>query len=495
MLAVLCTLVLASCAPAPPLPLPKARPGPVEPPARRVLPPGFDELAARLRLSVVHIRARKPGVSVRRGQERGGLSADLREFFDRLFGTPEESGPEKSGDVGGPALRGTGTGTGFLLGSRGEILTNHHVVEGAEHIRVRLYDGRWMGSRVIGTDPQTDLALLRVDVRMPLPGAPLGNSNEVRVGEWVLAIGNPFGLEETVTAGILSAKGRALGGGGFSAYLQTDAPIHAGNSGGPLFNLRGEVIGVNTAVVTEATGIGFAIPINWVRRLLPDLRKYGRVRRGWLGISIQDIDPELRRHFRLSLEGGVLVSHVQAKGPAMKAGLRPGDVILSLGALTLKGSEDYGKALERAAIGAATAMEIIRGGKKLRIKVTVRELSDFQEASIQPPRPVALVNPPLGWELRPIAPALAERLGLEDPAGLIVAEVDPESPADHAGVRRGDVIRSVGLQAVRTLEGFREILAGLKGPQISVLIQRGDRHFFTLLDVSARNHKVAQPSF
>jgi serine protease Do len=412
----------------------------------------------------------------------GGLSSDLREFFDRLFGDREEPGPEDPEQAGGSSA--PGNGTGFLIGSKGEILTNHHVVEGADNIRVKLSGGEWLEARVIGADPQTDLALLRIQAERPMPGVWLGNSDRVKVGDWVLAIGNPFGLEETVTAGILSAKGRALKSGDFRGYLQTDAPIHAGNSGGPLFSAQGEVIGVNTAVVTEATGIGFAIPINRVRRMLPDLRKYGRARRGWIGVAIQDVDPGLRRHFKLPGAGGVLITHVQAKGPARVAGLRPGDVILSVGGFRLRGSDDFGRAMERAPIGAQAILEIIHGGKKTRVGVTIRELKNTRPAERKAPGRRRLRHPPLGLELRTLSPNMANRLGLKDPAGLIVSAVDRGSPADRAGVRRGDVIRSVGLQAVRTLRGYREALRSLKKTEILILIQRADRRFFTLLNLS-----------
>ncbi|MBI2882153.1 MAG: trypsin-like peptidase domain-containing protein [Candidatus Tectomicrobia bacterium] len=480
-------LLVGSCAevaPPPPAPPP---PG-VAASSLQGLPPGFADLAVRLRPSVVHVRAWRSGSPPRKGVDEGGLSADLREFFDRLFGTPGESGAEERG-----GLPPGGSGTGFFINAKGEVLTNHHVVEGTESIQVRLYGGEWLDARLVGADPRTDLALLRVKDGRSFPGARLGDSDLVRVGDWVLAIGNPFGLEETVTAGILSAKGRSLGGGDFNDYLQTDAPIHAGNSGGPLFNLQGEVIGVNTAVVKEATGIGFAIPINLVRRLLPDLRGYGRARRGWIGVSVQDLDSDLFRHFGVPPAEGVLITHVQAGGPAAEAGLRPGDVILTLGGSSLGGSEDFGRLLERAAIGAPTDLQLIRGGKRTTVRVTVRELHEATPAPQRPPQPAPLFHPPLGVDLRPLTPAMAGRLGLEDPAGLIVATVDPESPADRAGVKRGDVIRSVGLQAVRTLEGVQEILRGQKGAEILVLIQRGDRRFFTLLNLAPVTARTGKP--
>lgn len=443
------------------------------------LPQGFTKLAARLRPSVVHISSKNAGSSLRSGQKSGGLTTDLRDFFGRFFGSQGESDPIRgSADT---EFRGDGRGTGFLIGNKGEILTNHHVVEGAERIRVRLYKGEWLEARLIGADPRTDLALLKISSEGPWFGAPLGDSLKARVGEWVLAIGNPFGLEETVTAGIISAKGRTLEGSEFSAFLQTDAPIHRGNSGGPLLNLRGEVIGVNTAVVAGAAGIGFAIPINLVRRLLPDLRRFGRVRRGWIGVAIQDIGPKLGRYFKNSEVGGVLVTHVQGKGPAWKAGVRPGDIIVSMGGAELKDTQGFGRVLERARIGIPTELELLRGGKALRVKTTVRELQEPSHIPNIRTNSGQLLYPPLGVLLKPLTPSLVSSMGIDDPAGLLVEKAEPGGPADRAGIRRGDIVRSINMQAVRSERGVQDVLQTLKEKQILFLIQREDRRFFLLL--------------
>jgi len=468
-LCILCGLILTACAPNWPS-----------------SPSGFSGLAAQLRPSVVHIRAHKPGAS----SVGEGLSIDMREFFGRIFEERGERVPGEPEDT--PIASLAGIGTGFLIGTKGEILTNHHVVEGADEIEVRLSEGQWLHAHVTGADPFTDLALLRVDAEKSLAGVQFGDSNKVNVGEWVLAIGNPFGLEETVTAGILSAKGRTLEGSNFNGYLQTDAPIHSGNSGGPLFNLEGKVIGVNTAVVTEASGSGFAIPINLVRELLPDLRKYGRVRRGWIGVSIQDFTPELREYFKVARRGGVLITRVQNKGPAWMAGLRPGDVLLSMGGIPLRQSEDYGRVLKSAPIGVLSDMVILRTGKRMKTGVIVRELKGARSVLTKRPRAVRLRYPPYGLGLRQLSPGLAERMGLSDPAGLIVDVVEPGSPADKAGMRRGDVVRGVDLQSVRTLDGFQGILRRIQGREALFLIQRGDQRFFTLLKVptnTVQRHK------
>lgn len=443
------------------------------------VPAGIAELAARLRPSVVHISAHKAEGPRRSGRKPGGLATDLREFFDRFFGRRGELDPEES--EGNEEFWDDGTGTGFLIGDRGEILTNHHVVEGTGRIRVRLHRGEWLDARLIGADPRTDLALLEISAERSLVGAPLGNSAKVRVGEWVVAIGSPFGLEETVTVGILSAKGRTLEGSEFSGFLQTDATIHRGNSGGPLLNLRGEVIGVNTAVVTGAPGIGFTIPINLVRRLLPELRQFGRVRRGWIGVAVQDVDPELARYFRLSGAGGVLVTHVQEKGPAQEAGLRPGDIILSMDGGDLEGAPDFERALERAPINIPSDLRLLRGGKALKVRVTVRELREPLPVSTGRTQRGRLAYPPLGLRLQSLTPSVASRMGIDDPAGLVVKDVETEGPADRAGIRRGDIIRLIDMQAVRSERGVQEILRALKGRQILFLIQRGDRRFFVLL--------------
>jgi serine protease Do len=419
------------------------------------------------------------GNSVRIGQKSGGLTTDLRDFFGRFFGSQGEVAPLSG--VAETESRGDGRGTGFLIGTKGEILTNHHVVEGAKRIRVRLYKGEWLDARLIGADPYTDLALLEINSKGPWFGAPLGDSLKTRVGEWVLAIGNPFGLEETVTAGILSAKGRTLEGSEFSAFLQTDAPIHRGNSGGPLLNISGEVIGVNTAVVAGAAGIGFAIPINLVRRLLPNLRRFGRVRRGWIGVSIQDIGPKLGRYFKISGSGGVLVTHVQGQGPAGKAGVRPGDIIVSMEGVKLKDTQGFGRVLERAQIGTPTKLELLRGGKILRVKAMVRELQELSHVPGIRGNSSKLLYPPLGMLLKPLTPLLASRMGIDDPAGLLVEKAELEGPADRAGIRQGDIVRSINMQAVRSKRGVQDVLYTLKENQILFLIQREDRRFFLLL--------------
>ena len=247
---------------------------------------------------------------------------------------------------------------------------------------------------------------------------------------------------------------------------------------------------MNTAVVSGAPGIGFAIPINLVRRLLPDFRAHGRIRRGWIGVSIQEMAPDLARYFRLPRAGGgggVLIARVREGGPAGRAGLRAGDVILSLGGLPLRGSQDFGRALARAGIGAPTPLQVFRGGESLVIPVMVRELRESRTTSkIGPSKPAKPAHPPFGLELRPLSPSMAFRLGLEDPAGLIVAGVDPGSAADRAGVRRGDIVRSIGLQAVRSEKGIQEILQGLKGGETLLLIQRGDQRIFLLLKIAPR---------
>ncbi|MFQ5692720.1 MAG: PDZ domain-containing protein, partial [Nitrospinota bacterium] len=225
------------------------------------------------------------------------------------------------------------------------------------------------------------------------------------------------------------------------------------------------------------------------------LRRYGRVRRGWIGVSIQDLDPDLSRYFKVPRGEGVLITRVHAKSPSAEAGLRPGDVILSLGGLALRRSEDFGRALERAPIGAPTALEVFRGGKRWKVSVSVRELRDAQRTPVTPPKPARMRHPPIGVELRPLTSDLAERLGLEDPAGLLVFVVDPGSPADRAGMRRGDVIRSVGLQAVRTRQGLQGILRELKSPEVLVLLQRGDQRFFTLLNLASPSKSARNPGF
>src|SRR5919197_206208 len=298
--------------------------------------PNFADLAEQLKPAVVNISTTQVVKGQRRMAPRTpfpspfGERDPFEEFFERFFGG---EGPQRE-------MRRRSLGSGFIITKDGYIVTNNHVVENASDIKVSLSDKEEFDAKVIGRDPKTDLALIKIEAKKDLPTAPLGDSSKLRVGEWVIAIGNPFGLGHTVTAGIVSAKGRIIGAGPYDDFIQTDAPINPGNSGGPLFNMQGEMVGINTAIVSSGQGIGFAIPINIAKPLIPQLEKTGKVTRGYLGVSIQSIAPDLAKALKLEDRQGALVAEVVPGGPAARAGIQQGDVIVAFNGKAVKDAHD-----------------------------------------------------------------------------------------------------------------------------------------------------------
>lgn len=347
-----------------------------------------------------------------------------------------------------PEFRTRSLGSGFIIDKEGFILTNNHVIEGAEDIKVKLYDGQVFDAKVVGRDPKSDIALLKINPRrVQLPVAKLGDSDSLRVGDWVIAIGNPFGLEHTVTVGVISAKGRVIGMGPYDDFLQTDASINPGNSGGPLFNLRGEVVGINTAIVQGGQGIGFAIPINMAKNLLPQLKK-GKVVHGFLGVYIQDLTPELAERFGLKEPKGALVTEVMAGSPAEKAGFKKGDIIVKFDDKEVPNSYVLRRLVGSTPPGKRVKVEALRKGKPITLWVTLGE----SEAERQ-----AMLSEDWGFQVQEITPDIASHIGINE--GVLVAEVDPQSPAGQAGISPGDVIIEIENQPVRNLEDFQKLMA------------------------------------
>ncbi len=358
-------LIRRSPVPPPPAPAWSAAPG-AAPTAGAVVPearPDFAAMVEAVRPAVVNIST----TQAVRG--RGPQAADpMREFLERYFGEslPREE-PRQS------------LGSGLIVEPDGYVLTNNHVVENGRMIMVRLSDDEEYEARVVGTDARTDLAVLKIQARGELPVARLGDSDRLRVGEWVLAIGNPFGLEQTVTAGIVSAKGRVIGAGPYDDFIQTDAAINPGNSGGPLFNTRGEVVGINSAIFSQSggsIGIGFAIPINLARDLLPQLKAKGRVTRGWLGIGIAPLTPELAPKLGRSGPGGAVVAEVVPNGPAARAGLRPGDLILAFQGTPIRRADELPRLTAKAPVGSEVDLTLWRDGTEVPVKVRLGELPE-----------------------------------------------------------------------------------------------------------------------
>jgi len=380
-----------------------------------------------------------------------------------------------------PSGRQLGTGSGFVIRKDGIVLTNNHVVEKAKEITVRLIDDEEYSAKVLGRDPKTDLAVLKINAKRDLPTVRLGDSDALRVGDWVVAIGNPFGLDNTVTAGIVSAKGRAIGNGPYDQFIQTDAPINPGNSGGPLFNERGDVIGINTAIFSQSggnVGIGFAIPINLAKQLVPQLEESGHVTRGWLGVSIQQLTPELAESLGVDGAHGALVAGVTPESPAAKAGIKTGDVITAFDHKTVEEHNGLPALVAAAKIGATVPVEVLRDGAHKTVEVTVAKLASDETPEASTPN-----KGKWGLMLRELTPEERAQRGLDEGQGVLVAGVQPGSPADEAGVHRGDIILQVNRNAVGTVEALRAAVGKVadgKGLLLLIRPADGTDHFAAL---------------
>ena len=436
--------------------------------------PSFTEAAKALKPAVVNISSRRTAAPAERHSRRRrpfpfGGEDPFQEFFDRFFG--EQRRPRHR-----PSL-----GTGFIINTNGYIVTNNHVVEEAGEITVTLASKEEFEATLIGRDPKTDLALLRVDSSLPLPTVPFGDSENLEVGEWVLAIGNPFGLGHTVTAGIVSAKGRTIGAGPYDDFIQTDASINPGNSGGPLFNMRGEVIGINTAIMRSGQGIGFAIPINMAKNVLSQLYDKGNVTRGWLGVAIQSISPEMLNAFKLDDANGALVSGIVSDAPADNAGLQQGDVIVGFHGSEVEDSSTLPGLVAVVAPGTTVDVEIIRDGQRMTIPVTLGELEEDEAARIASLEPSG-VEELLGIQVEAITEDMARELRTDDDRGVVVTDVADESPAANAGIQPGDIVREVNRQTVEDLDAYEAATAQIEGGEpVLLLLERRGNHLYVAL--------------
>jgi serine protease Do len=370
-----------------------------------------------------------------------------------------------------------GLGSGFVINADGYVLTNNHVVDGASDIRVKFSDGRELAAKVVGRDDKTDVALIKVDAS-GLPVIPLGDSSRMEVGEPVMAVGNPFGLEQTVTTGIVSATGRTIGEGPYDDFIQTDASINPGNSGGPLINARGEAIGINTAIVSGnggSVGIGFAIPTNLAKPVVTQLAQSGHVVRGWLGVSIQQVTPDLARSFGLGDTAGALVSSVMDGSPAQKIGLKAGDVITRYDGRPVGRWSDLPRVVAETPVGREVPIEVVRDGKHLTMTVKVARLEDqAQQASAAEP-----ASTKLGIAARSLTPALAQQLGVDASHGVLVEGVEDGGRAQSAGLAQGDVIVEVDHQPVAGVEALQQALKRhAAGTPVLMLVRREGRSLY-----------------
>ncbi len=411
------------------------------------MPDSLSGLVERVSPAVVTITAEKAPAAVGQGSEAiPGLpfppGSPLEEFF-RRFGLPDGM-PGVPHGRGGPSV---GLGSGFVIDGDGHVVTNNHVIDGAENVSIALTDGTTLKARVIGADDKTDLALLKVDSDRPLPFVEFGDSDALKVGDWVMAVGNPFGLGGTVTAGIVSARGRALGNGPLDDFIQTDAAINKGNSGGPMFDLDGKVMGVNTAIYSPnggSVGIGFAVPSNVAKPVIAQLKASGHVTRGWLGVNIQPVTPEIAEALGLPATKGVLVADVVADGPAAAAKLRSGDVITAVDGATVEQLRDLPRLIAAGTPGQPVRLTILRDGDSRAVSVTLGTMPGG-EAVASAPAAATPGQDTLGLALAPLDDAARRQLGLEaGERGVVVTAVDPRGPAAERGLRRGDLITRVG---------------------------------------------------
>jgi serine protease Do len=410
----------------------------------------FVEVVKKAQPSVVNVTTEKT-ITVKPWEKYGEdffKGSPFEDFFKGFGFSPREKGKEyrhkqRSG------------GSGVIVDKEGYILTNNHVVEGADKVKIRLNDGREFTAIVKGQDSRTDLAVLHIKAK-DLPVATLGDSDKLEVGEWAIAIGSPFGLEHTVTVGVISAKGRTgLGTGTYEDFIQTDASINPGNSGGPLINIDGEVVGINAMIIQPGTGIGFAIPINMAKQILNDLIKQGKVVRPWLGISVQDLTPEMAEQFQVKEKEGVIVAQVHQGTGAEKAGLASGDIMKSVDDKAIKNTNELIKEIQKKKVGQKVKLNVVRDGKPMTIEVTLTAMPDKPEALKEKEG-----EEKLGARVQELTPQLSARyrISSEIKRGVIVISVEEGSPADELGLQEGDVVLEINRKKIETTKDFERAI-------------------------------------
>lgn len=424
-----------------------------------MIPSGFDGIAEAVSPSVVNIRAEK----------MKAVGPVFEHFFrNNPFGkgSPFEDYTGEAPNGNSKSYRERSLGTGFIIDKSGYIVTNNHVVEDAEKIQVKLKSGEEYDADIVGRDPSTDIALIKIKPSADLPALSFGNSESLKVGQWVVAIGSPFGLEQTVTAGIVSAKGRVIGQGAYDDFIQTDASINPGNSGGPLLSLDGKVVGINTAIIASAQGIGFAIPANMAIGIIEQLKEHGSVVRGWLGVTMKDIDKSLADYLKLQETKGVLVESVVKGDPADKAGVKPNDIITEVNGKKIEGSRDLARVIAGLKVGDKAQLTVVRDGKKKELDVTIAKRTD-EKASAKAPA----AEGSLGIKVVQLTPDIAERIGYTGEGGVVVEGVAPDGKAALAGLRTGDVIKEINHKKLNAPAEFKSAVSDA-GANIRMLVWR-----------------------
>ena len=455
--------------------------------ARASTPPdSFADLAERLLPSVVNISTTQTIKNPQAGLEMPQFppGSPLEDLFKEFLERQQNGG----GHPDAPSRKATSLGSGFIVDPAGYIVTNNHVIADADEISIKLHDDSVFSATVVGRDLKVDLALLKIDPgKKTLVAVGFGNSDEARVGDWVLAIGNPFGFGGTVTAGIVSARARDINAGPYDDFIQTDAPINRGNSGGPMFNMKGEVIGINSAIISPSggsIGIGFAIPSSLASPVLDDLRKYGKVRRGWLGVRIQSLDNDMAENIGLPDQHGALVASVDPAGPGVKAGLKDGDVVLKFDGKPITEMRRLPRYVAGTPIGKKVDIQVWRDGKTLTLPVTVGEMPEdpseqvAKDGKTEPPKTAqgkdgSLTVPGTGMVVSPLTPQMRERFGIEDESkGVVVVDVKGDSAAGEKGLRPGDLIIEADRKPVRTPQDLVKLVEDARrGDAKSVLLR------------------------
>ena len=436
-----------------------------------LIPESFSELADAIGPAVVNIRtetttAQSDRMSRHFFNSPFGENDPFNDFFERFFNAPH-----------GRQFKQRSLGSGFVIDSRGLIVTNNHVVENADKIIVKLKDGDEFDAKVVGTDANTDLALLEIEAKRSLPSLKLGNSDDLKVGEWVVAIGSPFGLEQTVTAGIVSAKGRVIGAGPYDDFIQTDASINPGNSGGPLVNLAGEVVGINTAIIASGQGIGFAIPANLAGNILEQLESTGHVTRGWLGVGIQPVSKEMAEYYDLESGKGALVTEVFPGDPADKAGIKTQDIILEVNGKEIEDSRDLSAMIAGLPVGETIKVMLLRDGKQKTVTVKITERDDTRVAG----KSEGGIQSAMDLEVADITEEVARKLNLNSTEGVYVSEVAPGGKGDQAGIQPGDVIKEINRRRIQNTADFEAVLKGIKeGAPLLILIRKSNGMFMVI---------------
>ena len=445
------------------------------------VPESFSTLAETVSPTVVNIstvKTIKGGGPVFRHFYQGpqGDQDPFKDFFDKFFGNEQQR-----------EYKQRSLGSGFIIDKDGYIVTNNHVIAGADEIKVKLNSGKEYDAKIIGRDPSTDIALIKIKADENYSVATFGDSDSLKVGQWVVAIGSPFGLEHTVTAGIVSAKGRVIGSGPYDDFIQTDASINPGNSGGPLIDMKGQVVGINTAIIAGGNGIGFAIPVNMAKGVIRQLKKEGKVTRGWLGVGIQDISDEMAEYYGIKSKEGVLVSQVFPGDPADKAGIRTKDIIFAVNGKKIETGRELTRIIAAFHVGEMVKISVLRDGKEktFNVKIAKRQEAQLAAGGIPHKEPEAF-----GIRVSSLTPEIARKFDIRETKGVVVTDVQSGSQGDNEGIQPGDIIKEINHRSINTVHDYKDATQKVKkGGAVIMLVKRANSGFFVIkLKKNERKH-------